>query len=334
MAFWAPPRIRSGGDVLPDTGGRFQDVAPFYWTPREFIDDGLLRFLFTDASDVRNQIPFIEERVRAQLRKWAVDVAGQPGAVVLRSPPPGGHARGEATRPRPDEVVVHDLATLAQALERWLDPPDGEPDRAWTGRVQAGTVSAFMRRLFAAIGRLGALVRAGKSRRIDRDKAQVTVVAIQKLHDLAQRFVVGALLQETFEDKERTGQRLPLSVIVLDELNKYAPREGTSPLKEMLIDIAQRRAIPRGAPGRCSADSVAGGTRGHGERLDQSRRPARRRGSRAGRIWLDAAFDPSTSEAAQARDDGAQPALDPGAPGALVSFSTLGHPKGGSRRAG
>ena len=29
-------------------------------------------------------------------------------------------------------------------------------------------------------------------------------------------------------------------MIVLDELNKYAPREGTSPLKDMLIDIAQR----------------------------------------------------------------------------------------------
>ena len=51
---------------------------------------------------------------------------------------------------------------------------------------------------------------------------------------------MGALLKETFQQKEATGQRLPLSVIVLDELNKYAPREGTSPLKDMLIDIAQR----------------------------------------------------------------------------------------------
>jgi DNA helicase HerA-like ATPase len=68
----------------------------------------------------------------------------------------------------------------------------------------------------------------------------VTVVGIQTLHDLGQRFVVGALLAETFDEKERSGQRLPLSVVVLDELNKYAPREGQSPLKEMLVDIAQR----------------------------------------------------------------------------------------------
>jgi DNA helicase HerA-like ATPase len=51
---------------------------------------------------------------------------------------------------------------------------------------------------------------------------------------------VGALLQEAFEEKEQSGQRLPLSVVVLDELNKYAPREGASPLKDMLTDIAQR----------------------------------------------------------------------------------------------
>ena len=52
--------------------------------------------------------------------------------------------------------------------------------------------------------------------------------------------MVGALLEETFREKERSGRRLPLSVILLDELNKYAPRDGRSPLKEMLVDIAQR----------------------------------------------------------------------------------------------
>ena len=29
-------------------------------------------------------------------------------------------------------------------------------------------------------------------------------------------------------------------MVVLDELNKYAPREGTSPIKEVLLDIAER----------------------------------------------------------------------------------------------
>ncbi|MCA9668086.1 MAG: ATP-binding protein [Myxococcales bacterium] len=240
VAFWAPPRRQSSDAVVPDTGSRHQDVSAFRWTPRELIDEGLLRFLFTDASDARNQIPFIEERVRHQLSRWAVDVAGRPGAVVLRQPPPGGHPRRTTVKPAPGELVIDDLSTLVEAIEPHIDPEDGEPDRAWTGRVQAGTLSAFLRRLHAAVHRLGHLIKAGESRRIDRQKAQVTVVAIQTLHELAQRFVVGALLDETFRHKEQSGQRLPLSAIVLDELNKYAPREGTSPLKDMLVDIAQR----------------------------------------------------------------------------------------------
>lgn len=241
VGFWAPPRRKSGDVLLADVAGRQQGVQPFAWTPREFIDEGLLRFLFTDAGDSRNQLSFVEERVRSQLQRWAVDVVGRPGAVVIRQPPVGGWRRGAAVRLEPGERIIEDLPSLVESLEEFLDPPDGEePDRTWSGRVQGGTVSAFMRRLYAAQSRLGELIRAGESHRIDRATAQVTVVAIQSLHDLAQRFVVGALLQETFAEKEQTGQRLPLSVVVLDELNKYAPREGNSPLKDMLIDIAQR----------------------------------------------------------------------------------------------
>jgi DNA helicase HerA-like ATPase len=243
VGFWAPPKRRSGDVVVPDTGGRLDGIEVFSWTPREFVDDELLQFCFTDANDAKNQIPFIRERVQSQLRRFAVNVAGRPGAVVLRDPSqiPGGRWGAQEIAPGPGEPVVEDLASLVDELEVFLEPEDGgEPDQAWTGRVVPSTVSAFMRRLHAAASRLGHLVRAGESRRIDRAAATVTVVAIQSLHEQAQRFVVGALLGETFREKEATGQRLPLSVIVLDELNKYAPREGTGPLKDMLIDIAQR----------------------------------------------------------------------------------------------
>ncbi len=240
VRFWAPPRPRSGDVILPHTGGRQEGVDAFAWTPREFIEEGLLSFLFTDASDYRNQVAFVEERVRSQLLRWAVDVAGEAGAVVLRPPPPGGRKGAPQVVPEPGERVIRTLSDLVEALDEYLDPLDGEPDQAWSGRVQSGTISAFMRRLHAASHRLGHLIRAGESRRIDRAAARVTVVSIQSLHDLGQRFVVGALLKEAFDEKEQSGRRLPLSVIVLDELNKYAPREGRSPLKEMLIDIAQR----------------------------------------------------------------------------------------------
>jgi hypothetical protein len=76
--------------------------------------------------------------------------------------------------------------------------------------------------------------------RVDFDRAQVTVVDLHNLNDRAKRFVVGVVLRRAFERKERTGQARPLQFVVLDELNKYAPREGSSPIKEILLDVAER----------------------------------------------------------------------------------------------
>jgi DNA helicase HerA-like ATPase len=43
-----------------------------------------------------------------------------------------------------------------------------------------------------------------------------------------------------FEEKENTGSARPLVFVVLDELNKYAPREGHSPIKDVILDMSER----------------------------------------------------------------------------------------------
>ena len=73
-----------------------------------------------------------------------------------------------------------------------------------------------------------------------RREAQVTVIDLHNLNDRAKRFVVGVTLRRAFEDKERSGSPTPLLFVVLDELNKYAPREGGSPIKETLLDVSER----------------------------------------------------------------------------------------------
>jgi DNA helicase HerA-like ATPase len=220
VSLWAP--VRAGPELVPDTESRIDGVRAFSWTPWEFIDRGLLRFLFTETGDFRAQLTFVEERVRAQLRRHAEPDPQRPGVAVVEGRP------------------VASLADLVEVIEDHLEPPEGgEPDQAWTGRVAGGTANAFMRRLRAAEARIGRLVRPD-GRRVDRLAEAVCVVDLHKLQDFAQRFVVGAILDEVFADKEATGQRQPLQVILLDELNKYAPREGQSPIKDTLVDIAQR----------------------------------------------------------------------------------------------
>ena len=79
-----------------------------------------------------------------------------------------------------------------------------------------------------------------EAHRVDFERAQVTVVDLHNLNDRAKRFVVGVVLRRAFERKERSGQARPLQFVVLDELNKYAPRDGSSPIKEILLDVAER----------------------------------------------------------------------------------------------
>jgi DNA helicase HerA-like ATPase len=107
-----------------------------------------------------------------------------------------------------------------------------------------GTINAFVRRLLASRQHIERMVRAdvpnpGKHS-IRLDENQVTVVDLHNLNDRAKRFVVGVTLRRAFAEKERAGQSDELLMVVLDELNKYAPREGASPIKEILLDIAER----------------------------------------------------------------------------------------------
>ena len=134
-------------------------------------------------------------------------------------------------------------------------------DPRWTANQAKATREALIRRLRGASKHLRALVRgdlsAGEVKRSKLDlldsPEQVHVVDIHTLAPLAQMFVVGVLLRGVFEAQEGRNSRGQIFV-VLDELNKYAPAEGDSPIKDVLLDIAERGAESGHHPHRGAAD--------------------------------------------------------------------------------
>ena len=221
----APPR-KGDPNATPDVGSRSVGVRPFFWTIAQFCEQGLLPFLFADAEDERQQYTIVVQSVMARLAEAAKTSSSRgDGAVTIE---------GRAVRT---------FRELVDAIEdKLLEDP---VDQRWTGRaVGAGTINAFIRRLASSVPRVEHLIRADihDSPRfaLDLESHQVTVIDIHGLHDRAQRFVVGVVLRQAFERKEASGVALPLQFVVLDELNKYAPREGTSPIKEILLDVAER----------------------------------------------------------------------------------------------
>jgi DNA helicase HerA-like ATPase len=219
VAFFAP--TRKGSDTpMPDTGSRQEGVQPYVWTLREFCREKLLRFVFVDGEDARAQIHLVISRVEHALERAAREGDQTEASLVVNGTPLGS---------------FDDLVDL-------LDSPNLD---AMMGNapVAGGTLDAFRRRLHAAAERMGHLVSGhsqARGRTIDWSAQQVTVVDIHSLHASAQLFVVGVLLKRMMDQKERQGGSRPLVFVVLDELNKYAPREGWSPLHGVLLDIAER----------------------------------------------------------------------------------------------
>ncbi|MBA2529201.1 MAG: ATP-binding protein [Euzebyales bacterium] len=221
VGLYAPPR-RGAANAAPDVSTRAEGVTSFFWTLSDFCTRDLLPFLFADAEDDRQQYTMVVHQVMARLRE--AEPVGE-GAVRL------------------DGAAVRTFGELVDLVVERVDDDLTRVD--WAGRsIGQGTVNAFIRRLVSSVRHLAPLIRGDvadpQRHTVDLQRRQVTVVDLHNLHDRAKRFVVGVVLRKAFEDKERSGSPRPLQFVVLDELNKYAPREGSSPIKEILLDVAER----------------------------------------------------------------------------------------------
>lgn len=221
IGLMAPASRNLIGEPVPDTGSRQEGVTPYFWSLRQFCQEHLLRFLFAEADSESSQIGF------------AVNVAER----YLEMKTEGQRGRGWVEIDGQRITDFHDLVThLTENAEAVFGG----------SRVAQATQDAFLRRLHAAGEAAGHLIRRTDTEdeearyRIDWQAGQVNVIDIHNLPDRAKRFVVGVVLKQMLADKDRSGQRRPLVFVVLDELNKYAPAEGWSPIKEVVLDIAER----------------------------------------------------------------------------------------------
>jgi uncharacterized protein len=238
VEFFVPrsSRARAGHAATDVLSRSTEDLTVFGWTPLEFLRKRLLKFAIADAQDSRNQLSFVEQRISSRLAQHAFSVQGRPGAVVIIK---GETVNEKADAPRnPGEgKLIEDFHGLVDYLSDILEDENDPDYDYYVGNNSPGTVMAFLRRFQALSARIGHLVSV-ETKPVVLNK-RISVVDLHSLHDDAQRFVVGALVSEIFESKQGTG-RDPLRFIVLDELNKYAPKDGHSPVKETFVDVAAR----------------------------------------------------------------------------------------------
>jgi hypothetical protein len=195
IGLWAPVQRQAAaqGSAVPDCE-RKDNVRAYYWTVREFVEEGYLRFLFAEADDERSLLGDLVARVEHYLARNS-EKAQHPACLKIEGEP------------------INSFEELVEFIRART-----EPDSHWMkgAGAAAGTAAAFVRRLEAArlqVGHLiwGASAEKPDEHRIEWQANQVSVIDIHNLSDRGKRFVTGVVIKRMFEDKERAGRRFPLS---------------------------------------------------------------------------------------------------------------------------
>jgi DNA helicase HerA-like ATPase len=221
VGLWSPAG-KGSFEIVSSLASRQEGVTAYAWSIREFCQKRLLRFLFAEADTETSQLSYAVTIVERYLADGAKGQKASESWVELD---------GQRIT-NFDDLVTHIDANRDTIFAR--------------GNLATGTQDAFLRRFAAAADAVGHLIRKldtqedEQKHSIDWSRSQLNVIDIHNLHDRAKRFVVGVVLKQLLEEKDRLGTRQPLVFVVLDELNKYAPREGWSPIKEVVLDIAER----------------------------------------------------------------------------------------------
>jgi hypothetical protein len=240
VQFYVPPTEAPKGPIMPRVGSRRADeVTSYFWTVRGFCRDKLLRYLFADAGEDSSLLSTLVYQVERRLSE-AADEAEKHGSgpgvfLQVEKKAKKGKDDEEAGEEETETREIRDFPALMKAIEAIAET---------TGQA-SGTIGAFMRRLYGLEEKISYIIRdPGDSdparHLINWRNSQVTVVSLNGLYEVGKSFVVGSVLQQIQQEKEATGSAEPLCFIVVDELNRYAPRDGWSPIRERLLEIAER----------------------------------------------------------------------------------------------
>ncbi len=222
VKFYVPPCENNKN--MPDCERLDKKVVPFYWSMRDFAEEGLIRFMFTEGEEGVSNIHYVIDRVANRLYSFAEES-------------PEGRLIDDMGRD------IEDLKELLKLLEEAIRDKEQNKSpelyKKWFGDAQTQTVYAFLRRFSRACQYVNRFV-GDISNPPEWDQNRVSVIDISGIHSIAKMFVVGAILKKVFKEKENKGKPDPKVFVVLDELNKYAPKEGWSPIKDVILDIAER----------------------------------------------------------------------------------------------
>jgi len=257
VTFFSPPR-KDDFDV-PWSDERKGGIKVFSWSLKDFFIKGLMKYMF-DPSDVDDNFYFVLTHFSKRMREFAknspegarveVEIGNKKFNIdsLYKEDEDVEKVMAKVKRGEPVDISLTTLLDLYTLRE------DEDENLKFKGvlfpsSASSATISKFIRKFSNVSRSIYYMIKGAESRRVSFSKnegpeAIVVNISDTILNNYAQRFVVGAVLSDILNmDEDKAGYLDKVKgyvFIMLDELNKYAPSEGESPLKNLLVDISER----------------------------------------------------------------------------------------------
>ena len=251
IAYYAPETAVRSGSPLPISTERPGDVRPYSWSLKDIIDFGLFDLLFSEETRANDNLVTLINHLSYRLsisRTKALSLeerlGGQPDTRVA--------ARRQLTSTierafdGKNELGVATYQDLLNYIEMKAKTEGKDIDDESLRKMSNSTIQALWRRLARVVGPNSGLLRRedteGAPLALATMPEDVAVIDIQSITDShLQRFVIATVLNQLVQWRSGPhAARHETFLVVIDELNRYAPRGASDAITKLFEYVASQ----------------------------------------------------------------------------------------------
>jgi hypothetical protein len=255
IAYYAPETSQRSGAAIPITTERPGDVKPYSWSLKDIIDFGLFDLLFSEETRANDNIVtlinWLSHRLsvgRTKAQSLDERLGGVPDArVAARRQLTDSLERAFNSKNDLDGGnPVLNFQNLLDYIEMKAQPESKDLDDDSLRSMSNSTIQALWRRLARVLGPTSGLLRRddieGQPLSLATMQEDVSVIDIQSIHDAhLQRFVIAAALNQLVQWRSGPhAARHETFLVVIDELNRYAPRGASDAITKLFEYVASQ----------------------------------------------------------------------------------------------
>jgi DNA helicase HerA-like ATPase len=251
IAYYAPETAVRSGSPLAIATERPGDVRAYSWSLKDIIDFGLFELLFSEEARANENLVTLINHLSHRLsvgRSRALSVEERLGGET----PSGLIARRQLTDTLDrgfngkNELGVATFQDLLNYIEMRAHPDEKDLDDDSLRTMSNSTIQALWRRLARVVGPNSGLLRReeteGAPLALATMPEDVAVIDIQSITDAhLQRFVIAAALNQLVQWRSGPhAARHETFLVVIDELNRYAPRGASDAITKLFEYVASQ----------------------------------------------------------------------------------------------